>query len=266
MGTIRVRRRRSERGQAAVEAALTLPLAIFMILGALQLFMMMQGRIMAQYAVAQAGRVGARNHGACTPMVHAAVLSLLPSFRTFVTAAGSPGAQLVAEFQARANGRYTANDQTAFRGAGSLAGHPIVWINRARPQRGDILPGNLEEETFDLMPPDVPRPRTLELQMVYFYPMRIPFANWLFARIAAANWSLEEYRGANPVMYADRDAEWTSTGANIGGLQRAQFWTAFQSGQYVMPIRVTYVTRMMTPARAQLFAQQHCDPAPGGPL
>ena len=36
-----------ERGQAAVEAALTLPLTVFLILGALQLFMLIQARIMA---------------------------------------------------------------------------------------------------------------------------------------------------------------------------------------------------------------------------
>ena len=39
-----------ESGQAAVESALTLPLAIFLALGLIQLFMMFQGRAMAQYA------------------------------------------------------------------------------------------------------------------------------------------------------------------------------------------------------------------------
>jgi hypothetical protein len=37
-------------GQAAVEAALTMPLMLFMILGTLQLFMMLQGRLLAEHA------------------------------------------------------------------------------------------------------------------------------------------------------------------------------------------------------------------------
>ena len=41
-----------------MEAALTLPLVVFLILGTLQLFMMLQGRIMAEYAVFKAVRAG----------------------------------------------------------------------------------------------------------------------------------------------------------------------------------------------------------------
>src|SRR5688572_11906480 len=38
---------RGDAGQAAVEAALTLPLAVFLVLGTLQLFLMLQARLMA---------------------------------------------------------------------------------------------------------------------------------------------------------------------------------------------------------------------------
>jgi hypothetical protein len=68
-----------ERGQAAVEAALTLPLTIFLILGSLQLFMMLQGRIMSEYAAFEAVRAGSRYHGDCKPMTHAVLAALLPS-------------------------------------------------------------------------------------------------------------------------------------------------------------------------------------------
>ena len=45
-----------ESGQAAVESALVMPLAVFLILGTLQLFMLLQGRIMAEYAAWRAVR------------------------------------------------------------------------------------------------------------------------------------------------------------------------------------------------------------------
>ena len=53
-----------------------MPLTIFLILGTLQLFMMLQGRIMAEYAAFAAVRAGSRQHGDCKPMVHAALAGL----------------------------------------------------------------------------------------------------------------------------------------------------------------------------------------------
>src|SRR5687768_13160612 len=67
-------------GQAAVETALTLPLALFMILGALQLFLMLQARMMAHYAAYKAVRAGAVNYGDCEVMKDAALAALLPTF------------------------------------------------------------------------------------------------------------------------------------------------------------------------------------------
>ncbi|HLM44600.1 MAG TPA: TadE family protein, partial [Myxococcaceae bacterium] len=67
--------RRAERGQAAVESALTLPLTVFLMLGTLQLFLMLQGRIMAEYAAFRAVRAGSVRHGDCQAMTHAAILA-----------------------------------------------------------------------------------------------------------------------------------------------------------------------------------------------
>src|SRR5436190_1258062 len=55
--------RGARRGQATVEAALTVPLALFLVLGGLQVLLSMQARLMAQYAVARATKVGAANFG-----------------------------------------------------------------------------------------------------------------------------------------------------------------------------------------------------------
>src|SRR5687768_11643443 len=72
--------KRAQSGQAAVESALVLPLTVFMVLGTLQMFMMLHGRIMAEYAVFRATRAGSVNQADCRVMTHAAVASLLPTF------------------------------------------------------------------------------------------------------------------------------------------------------------------------------------------
>ena len=83
-------------GQAAVESALTLPMMVFLVLGTMQLFMLLQAKAMAQYAVFQAARVGSVTNGRCDVMTHAAVLALIPTIRSFLgpTSAGTPGEKL----------------------------------------------------------------------------------------------------------------------------------------------------------------------------
>ena len=71
---------RRDSGQAAVESALTLPVFLFMILGTLQLFLLLQARLMAEHAVFVATRAGSLSSGKCTRMKHAALLTLLPTF------------------------------------------------------------------------------------------------------------------------------------------------------------------------------------------
>src|SRR5262245_55612612 len=69
----------SDSGQAAVESALVLPLSLFVVLGFLQLFLVLQARILAQVAVSRAVRAGSVNHGDCEAMTHTAIAALLPS-------------------------------------------------------------------------------------------------------------------------------------------------------------------------------------------
>src|SRR5882762_470367 len=95
--------RAREAGQAAVEAALTLPLAVFLMLGTLQLFLLLQARIIAQHAVYKAVRAGSLNSGDCVPMQQAAVAVLLPS----ITATPTLEA-FAAAYGARRNNRYDA--------------------------------------------------------------------------------------------------------------------------------------------------------------
>jgi hypothetical protein len=231
-----------EAGQAAVEAALTLPLVVFLMLGTLQLFLMLQGRILAQYAVGRAARAGSLNHGRCNAMNEAAVAALLPSFHSFLTPGGSAGAKYLAAFKARQDNHF---DAALDRGHD----REIVWIDRSYAN----LPADTEED-FDLLysatDNRTQEPLLLELHLVYWYPLRIPFANWVMSRMALAHYGLLDYEKVNPLMPVKGEVVWTKDGVWQPEDQiRAELYGRVKEKQYTFPIDTTFVTRMMTPPR-----------------
>lgn len=247
---------RKARGQVAVEAAITLPLVLFMILGALQLFMMLQARILAQYAVARMARIGSVNHGSCEAMTHAGVATLLPSFSSFLGPSGGGGSRAnryVQSVRRRINGNYDPNLDS---------GHdePIFWIVRESPTLTDITPEH--EDAFDLELNG--QVTLLELRMIYFYPLRIPFANWVMARIVLTQFGLQSYAEANPYIVTQRNANWTSPAGAfaIDNEIGTELLRRFDRRHFVAPIDVTFATRMMSPAWRSEFRTQNCPPAP----
>lgn len=248
--------RRSARGQVAVEAALTLPLVLFVILGTLQLFMMLQGRVMAEYAAWRATRAGSVNHGDCRAMTDAAVLALLPSFNSYLgqgTPGASPGEKLARAWRARQSARYSpAND-------GGYSGD-IVWIMRESPLP-NALP-NDDEDEFD----QGRGPTRLEIRMVYWYPLRIPFANWVMARMFLAQYGLLPYTAQNPLIVT-QNAEWRQeVNASFEPQVAQELLNRVSRGEYVFPIKATAGMRMMTPARPRFFTRRNCQPTPEFPL
>lgn len=247
---------RRESGQALVESALTMPLLIFMILGTLQLFMMLQARIMTQYAAYKAVRAGSLNSGDCGPMVQAAVANLLPTL-----ARTDNEAFLVTAYQQHAGNKYTPGVD------GNHSG-PIVEIVRESPTFAQIGAG---AEDYDFDVPVVGKsPLTLEIRMLYWYRMRIPFANWVLTRIFLARAQLEAGPIANPYMLTGNTTSWstgpadplfddsTYPGGNLG--PRVRTWS--NNGQYMFPIRVSSVMRMMTPPAGKFFLSAGCPVPP----
>ena len=258
---------RRESGQAAVEAALTLPLVIFLVLGTLQLFMMLQGRIMAEYAAFQAVRAGSRNHGSCTAMSHAALGGLLPSIVSYMGGpGGSPGGKLATAWKLRA-GEGAEGPKYAPGGGARDGKHdgPIFWLIREQP-RVEAVPSP-EDTDFDNPTGDGSNAKRLEIKLVYWYRLRIPFADWVISRMIQAHWGLQSYDDVNPLLPADAKAGWdqpSSPTVNLDPAIRDELNTRVNSGQYVFPIQATYGMRMMTPARKANFEQQNCAPAPEG--
>ena len=226
--------RHLDSGQAAVEAALTLPLTLFLILGCLQLFMLLQGRILAHYALARATRAGSVDHANCTTMSQVALAALLPSFaRT-----DSPAA-LGQAFRLRRDGRFDP-------GADGGRNEAIFWLYRVRPD----TPPRDEEELFDLQGRRAIR--VLEMELVFWYPLRIPFANWIIAILTAAQYGVRDIDGANPLMTAEKDPDWRmgkTMASAYGGNMRSELLNRITAKHYALPIKTTYAMHMMTPVR-----------------
>ncbi|MDY7226184.1 TadE/TadG family type IV pilus assembly protein [Hyalangium rubrum] len=254
---------RGESGQAAVEAALTLPLTVFLILGTLQLFLMLQGRIMAEYAAFEAVRAGSRHHGDCKRMMHATLAGLLPSVVPYLgngTRGGTAAEKLALAWRQRIGD--TEKPEPRYKpGVDGQHDGPIFWLAREQPL-AESVPGP-EDERFDAPGREEGGIR-LEVRLIYWFPLKVPFADWVMSRMFLAHYGLRDYTAANPLMLAQKHAGWTA-GRAVPGLDRKirdEFVSRFDSRQYVFPIQATYGMRMMTPAQAQHFQQQNCGDMP----
>ena len=257
--------RRRTRGQAAVETAITRALVLFLILGTMQLFSMMHGRVMTQYAAYRATRAGSVNHGNCTAMTHAAILALLPSIGTFIRqGGGGAAAQMADMFDRHKNNRY--NDVVQTGGAPVTYTGAIVWIVRDLSDNNGLKPaGNSDEEQFDQGAiNNVLQLTRLDTRLIFWYPMRIPFANWVMSKMLLAHMGLQSYTASNPLM-TPQTANWDSAqgGSRLETPILDELLARHNAGEYVFPIEGTYSMRMMTPVRPGNFTpNKNCSPTP----
>ena len=181
-----------------------------------------------------------------------AIAALIPTFRRATNAE-----ELGTAFGAVRNNTFGA-DYTLSNGT-SIEDHPIVWIYRERPLMGQVPA--IEDRDFDYAFDE--EPMQLQVTMVYWFPMRIPFADWIIARTVMAQMGIENYVAMNPLMPA-HDANWDVVGtqpAHMNGIFNDVYTRMkcnLPSGIYVFPIRANHTMRMMTPAKKHHFQQQNC--------
>lgn len=172
-----------ERGQAAIEAALVMPVMVLGVLGILQLALLQQARLFTEYAAYGAARAGSVWNGSGERMHDAALFSLLPVLgrtdtvetlgRTWLQAQRDD-----ARFHALLSGPVPVPD--VFREAGLLG---MVRVDALSPSGA----GFAEEQEFDDLSAD-PRASLLTVRVRFLCELKIPIANaLLFATWFAAN-------------------------------------------------------------------------------
>jgi hypothetical protein len=226
-----------------------MPLLVFLVLGTLQLFMLLQARILTQHAAYRAVRAGSLNQGDCVPMMDMAIVTLLPTLDRTDNAT-----ELARAFRRHKDNRIEVNGHRG----------PMVEIVRQSPRPNDFV--GPDDAHFDDPSARPGGPLNLEIRMVYWYYMKIPFANRVMSWIFLAHFGLRDFRGQNPLVFTDRDEHWRrSPGASLSGAswpggpiaRRMRNWA--NQEHYLFPIEVNAVMRMMTPARRQYFSRgQDC--------
>ena len=203
---------RGEEGQALVEAALVLPSMVLLLLGTLQLTLLQQARLLADYAAFAAARAGVVMNGDPEKMREAASLALLPAF--------GPAASLAE----------VAGTLVRFKAEGvalGALGLKQIDLDVRSPVQADFakygqhLQG--KELDFDDVRPEVAAANLLSLRLRYLYELKVPFANkviqglWLGARARAGE------------------------GIALAGLSAAA-----RAGRYYLPVQAFYTLRMQS--------------------
>ena len=223
-----------ERGQAAVETAIILPLHLFMLLGMLQLIMAHHARLVAEYAAFKTARAGTVYRVNCDHMVRAALMALIPSLDDKGGNIDDPAAR----YAARA--RYYGNASTANL---NRVGRPLVRV-RYRLER------NATRYAFDDPLDASEAPMTLRVRLSYYFEYRVPFANWIIVRYWLAMNGVQEVgrevqNEVDPLMPTVKGRAPPIT-ARGDAVDLAAVLDNVRNGFYTAPIVTTWSQRMMS--------------------
>ncbi|MGI5862320.1 MAG: TadE/TadG family type IV pilus assembly protein [Myxococcales bacterium] len=215
-------RHERERGQAAVETALTLPMMLFALLGILQLTLAYHARILTEYAAFKAARAGSVYRADCRRMQQAALMALIPSMPTVKA---EPAEQFIRTALAVTNLRFNKSSKLT----------PLVFVdyrieNMRRPFDEPLAPG---------MPP-----MRLRVKLAYFFEYRIPMVNWIMAKYWLAVNTGRRWASADPTMAMLQAKQPFALGSTDELVTNAQ--AAIGRSYYTTPIVATWSMRMMS--------------------
>ncbi len=265
-------RRRSESGQAAVESAIVFPGMIFMLLGILQLTMMQQARLMTEFAAYQAARAGIVNSLRKADMVLAAEMALIPTRPSIPysdSLLGSLGLGGLPDDLLKIAEQALIVHKVLNPLSKSFFDKEVISVDILNPTKADF--NGKDEIEFDATQDGfaVRRQSQLTIRLTYFFPLRIPFANWLLFEswlaaqggIKLVGWDPAHPKinyGSGPLSVG---IEWPAdvrlamelqgnktpncyNGISSGTMTRLAIWAA--TGNFYFPLVTTHTMRMQS--------------------
>ena len=215
-----------QRGQAAVETALVMPMHVFLLLGILQINLAYHAKLATEYAAFKAARSASVYRASCSRMIDAATLALGP---TLPSAGGSgPRGRLTAAMTAALDRR---NEVPG-------VGTPMVIVQfyidapRADGRFDDPLgPGEAA--------------MTIHVRVGYFFEYRVPFANWLITRYwLAMHLFARTFDSVSPTMSSTAAGQPLPAGFDAELLEIAKL--NLRRDHYATPVVATWSMRMMS--------------------
>ena len=215
----RVQRLHAQHGQAAVESALVMPMTLFVILGVIQLSMLQQARMLADYAAYKGARAASVGQADCKVITPAEIAALVPTLGRADTAT-----RWVTTFETNKGNQ--------------RGGLPIVYTEYKISD---------QHKPFDMTLKADEKPEKVHLRLHYFYEMHIPFANWLFAQYYLAQRGLESWAGmADPINPVAKTEVPPSVASAF--VDSAYVKTYFDNRHYVIPLQASWSFRMFSQA------------------
>jgi hypothetical protein len=264
-----MRLKMTQRGQAAVETALVMPLNVFLILAIIQYGLLSQARIMAKYAAYRAVRVGAMQHADPTRMQAAALATLLPviAVPNYLTSTNNnvSGAEVILPTDTSA---HYATKLAMLEVADDImpAGLKTVKVVVCGPLDSDLdgVGSRAKPEGDKQVDFDDPQASTengatlsktdigplnkflatkLRIQVQFNYRMPIPFANWIISQIYLGLSFTDTLRMGNTESDNPVQDNWHNGGMDDEWMN---LLTAYGMKIYIVPISVGYAMRMQS--------------------
>jgi hypothetical protein len=221
-----------QRGQAAVETAIVLPLMLFMLLGILQMSLAYHARLLNEYAAFKVARSASVSRVHCNSMLRAGLIALLPAIGSGAAASASE-AGMRNRFVSAARSLIGEN-----RPPNRVAGIPQIRVDWR-------LSGN-SGRPFDHQLGRDDEPRKVHIRLAFFYEYRVPFANWIISRVWLSSQTGQAWAtGADPITPVRRTAG-RVTRASETSMDAGTVQQAIQNNYFTVPVVSTWSMRLMS--------------------
>lgn len=235
-------RRHRERGQAAVETAIVLPMMVFMLLGLLQMTLAYQARLVNEYAAFKVARAASVYRLDCDRMVRAGLMALIPT----ISRVGD-GKEPDPRPRYLATARKVLGDNKPPNAGVSI---PLIWVDYRVTNFRDTFDDQLEPNQI---------PMKVHVRLAYFWEYRIPFANWIISRVWLSSQTGEAWAtGADPITPVRGTPGRVTAARQVSpdvGIARL----AITKNYFTVPLVSTWTMRMMSDPLPSVDLAGHCE-------